>query len=259
LGIGVRRFFNLPSWTAAVAAFNNTTSLPLLLVKTLYSTGTLNVLIISSTDSTKGVVNRASSFFLINSLCSSVISLTIGPRLLDGDGKSSDQGHGPGGGNANDSGNEEDDDNYSDDGADERTSLLPGPSMLEGGSISREAYNESKKQWGRIHPRARYLFEFAFAFFNAPMIGGIIGIIIGLVPQLHSAFFNNVHDGGVFKVWFTTSMENVGDLYAALQGLVVGVKLSGCLRKMKRGDHSGIVPKRGVASILFLQFVLWPV
>jgi hypothetical protein len=68
------------------------------------------------------------------------------------------------------------------------------------------------------------------------VIGALIGAVIGLASPLHKAFFNEPSDGGIFKAWLTASVKNVGDLFAALQLVVVGAKLSGSLLKMKKGE-----------------------
>ena len=61
LGWGITRVFNMPEWVTPAIAFNNTTSLPLLLVQSLDATG-----ILSSIDSSSDVIDRAKSFFLVN-------------------------------------------------------------------------------------------------------------------------------------------------------------------------------------------------
>ncbi|KAG9788800.1 hypothetical protein KCU88_g1698, partial [Aureobasidium melanogenum] len=95
-------------------------------------------------------------------------------------------------------------------------------------------------------------------FVNAPLIGAIVGAVIGLTPALHRAFFNNTEDGGFFKAWLTTSLKNIGELFVSLQVVVVGVSLSSSLRKMKRGEDRGL-PWMPTAFILLTRFVLWPV
>jgi hypothetical protein len=87
----------------------------------------------------------------------------------------------------------------------------------------------------------------------------IIGATIGLAPPLHSAFFNEPSEGGICMAWLTASVKNVGDLFAALQLVVVGVKLSCSLLKMKKGEASGSVKLIPVFSIFFIRFLLWPV
>jgi hypothetical protein len=59
--------------------------------------------------------------------------------------------------------------------------------------------------------------------------------------------------------WLTASVKNIGELFAALQLVVVGAKLSGSLLKMKKGQASGEMKMIPTLSILFIRFVLWPV
>jgi auxin efflux carrier family protein len=99
---------------------------------------------------------------------------------------------------------------------------------------------------------------FAWGFLNAPLIGALIGGVIGLAPPLHRAFFNEPSEGGIFKAWLTASVKDVGDLFAALQLVVVGAKLSGSLLKMKKGEASGQVKVIPMLSIFFIRFILWP-
>jgi auxin efflux carrier family protein len=86
----------------------------------------------------------------------------------------------------------------------------------------------------------------------------LIGAVVGLVPYLHRIFFNAPDKGGFFKAWLTESVGNVGNLFPALQLVVVGAKLSSSLMKMKKGEASGSVPFAPMASILFIRFILWP-
>jgi hypothetical protein len=78
------------------------------------------------------------------------------------------------------------------------------------------------------------------------------------VPPLHRALFADTEQGGYSKVWLASSVKNIGDLFAALQVIVVGVKLSQSQRKMKRREHSGAVPWRLTVFAMSIRFNLWP-
>jgi auxin efflux carrier family protein len=95
-------------------------------------------------------------------------------------------------------------------------------------------------------------------FINPPFIGATIGVIIGLVPALHRLFFNDMAEGGYFNAWLTSSIKNVGELFVALQVVIVGVKLSLSLRKWKEGEESGTVPPATLFIVIFTRFILWP-
>ena len=101
---------------------------------------------------------------------------------------------------------------------------------------------------------------FLSEFVNAPLLGAVIGAVIGLTPPLHRAFFNDSTEGGFLNAWLTTSLKKVGELFVTLQVVVVGVSLSSSLRKMKRGDDEGIVlPWMPTLFVLLVRFVLWPI
>lgn len=93
---------------------------------------------------------------------------------------------------------------------------------------------------------------------NALQIGAVIGTIIGMTPPLHRAFFNEPQKGGIFTAWLTESVSKIGALFAALQVVVVGVKLSSSLRKMRRGEEGGKLPWLPTTVVLFVRFVIWP-
>ena len=279
LGFVVTRIFKLPSWITPAICFNNTTSLPLLLIKSLESTGILTSLLKSDSDTTAEAVKRAQSYFLVCAIVGNSLTFALGPKLLDGeespDKVEEDKKNRPdseeNGTRRNDveQGNGEyghaedghadpphDNDNTS---VNEQTSLLPDSVVRRGRETEREGYAEGKKHWDRFPHWLQKLLDFMYAFLNAPLIGAVIGAILGLTPPLHKWFFSEPEDGGIFKAWLTTSIENIGDLFATLQVVVVGVKLSSSLRKMKRGEDSGEVPWIPMTFIILVRFILWPV
>jgi auxin efflux carrier family protein len=81
-GLVLTKLFKMPPWTTPAIAFNNTTSMPLLLVQSLAATKLLDVL-----DSSGTAVARAKSYFLINSMVSNTLTFAFGPKLIT-------QGHG---------------------------------------------------------------------------------------------------------------------------------------------------------------------
>ncbi|KAK5002797.1 hypothetical protein LTR39_006596, partial [Cryomyces antarcticus] len=84
LGLVVTRIFKLPAWVTPAIAFNNTTSLPLLLVQSLDATGILGTLLMSSSDSSSDAVARAKSYFLVNAMVGNSLTFALGPKLLNG-------------------------------------------------------------------------------------------------------------------------------------------------------------------------------
>lgn len=279
LGYVTTRFFKLPPWTTPAICFNNTTSLPLLLVQSLDATGILTKLFMSDSDTSSEAVKRAKSYFLVCAIVGNSLTFALGPKLLD-DEEAPDQ-------------KEEEEDVDEADAADggvegtedveqgrlrpteqqngsaghddedvtvnEETSLLPDPLVRRGQDTGRKAYDQGKIYWDKLPSWAQTFLDLMYSFLNAPLIGAVIGGIIGLTPPLHRAFFNDQQEGGFFKAWLTSSIENIGSLFAALQVVVVGVKLSTSMRKMKRGEDSGKVPWVPMVFVLAVRFIMWPV
>ena len=142
--------------------------------------------------------------------------------------------------------------------ATEDTSLLPDTLVRHADAAGHGVYKEGKKGWDKLPHWTQDFLVFMYAFLNGPLIGALIGAVVGIVPQLHRAFFSDQANGGIFTAWLTSSLSNVGGLFASLQVVVVGVKLSGSLRKMKRGEDSGTVPWVPMFLVLGIRFVVWP-
>ena len=272
-GFVTTRMFKLPSWVTPALCFNNTTSLPLLLIQSLQSTGILDKLLMSETDTSAAALARANSYFLVNAIVGNSLTFALGPKLLDAEespeeeeveDKKKPDGDEPSENDPRDeergnqpNGHAED---HSDNGdPNEQTSLLPDPVVRGGEEAGRHTYRQGKKGWDQLPQWAQKFLDFMYAFLNAPLIGAIIGAVIGLVPPLHKAFFSEPQQGGIFTAWLTSSVKSVGSLFAALQVVVVGVKLSSSLRKMKKGEDSGSVPWVPTTFVLFMRFIFWPV
>ena len=280
LGYIMTRVFKLPSWVTPAISFNNTTALPLLLIESLSATGILDDLLASETDTASAALNRAKSYFLVNAIIGDSLTFALGPKLLDGEEapdkkKDEDQGkpdHGPargtlfphsgessaeaGNGHAEADGHEDDDEDTEE--ANEQTSLLPGPVVRARLAAERYGHVQGKDKFEKFPKWLQSFLEFAYAFLHAPLIGAVTGAIIGLVPPLHKAFFGDPNSGGIFTAWLTDSVKQIGGLFAALQVVVVGVKLSSSLRKMKRGEDSGTVPWLPLIFVTIMRFIVWP-
>lgn len=125
-------------------------------------------------------------------------------------------------------------------------------------AVERYGYDRGKKQSDRLPGWLASFLSFSYAFLHAPLIGAVIGPIIGLAPPLHKAFFGDPQNGGIFTGWLMDSVKKVGGLFAALQVFVVGVKLSSSMRKMKRGEDSGSVPWVLLVFVTIMRFIVWP-
>jgi auxin efflux carrier family protein len=283
MGIVAHIWLGMPDWTTAALMFNNTTSYPLLLVAALDQTGILQSLIVTD-ESSKDAIERAKSYFLVFATVSSCLTFAVGPRLIDSENAAEDEEPKQ---NDNDIDSAIEDGNGETD-ATENTGLLnPRASNIQFGeafaqnaffpSSRRASYNASRrpstyqpqprrptivpqKRWIHLGPRAKWWFEFISDFFNAPLLGAIIGVVIGLVPPLHRAFFRDTHDGGIFTAWLTSSLQSIGGLFVPLPVVVAGVSLYTSMRDARRADAEPVkLPWLTVTFILVIRFVIWSV
>ncbi|OLN96137.1 putative transporter C5D6.04 [Colletotrichum chlorophyti] len=256
IGFFLTKVLGMPDWVTPAIAFNNTTSLPLLLVQSLDATG-----ILSSIDDSSDVVAKAKSYFLVNAMIGNSLTFALGPRLLNGqeeeapDKSEDDQEEGQ---------NESEDDLESQEQEalerNERTSLLPGRAVAKGTRAQYRAYSKGSKYWSSLSPTTRTVLDFLYSFVNAPVIGALLGALVGLVPALHKLFFSEPEEGGYLNAWLTSAIKNVGDLFAVLQVIVVGVKLSKALLQFKNGSESkeSRVPIVPFLAVTFVRFIFWP-
>ncbi|KAK8010575.1 hypothetical protein PG990_009540 [Apiospora arundinis] len=276
IGLFAHRVLGMPDWTMVAVMFNNSTSYPLLLIGALADTGILETLI-----GGRG----------------------IGPRLIDTEHAPEEEKGDVGDG-------QDDEPNDGEPLPDEESALLHPTEALRsmnpfasssssssstsfflskaankrrasGGSLCRPPRRRvtlvTRKQWAKLSPRARWWLTLASDFFNAPLLGAILGAVIGLVPALHRAFFNDSNDGGIFTAWLTSPLKKIGGIFVPLPVVIAGVSLYSSLqRKESQGssssgrgqgqDQSQVVAKSSnkhpkaaatVSFILFVRFVLW--
>lgn len=261
MGVGVltTRLLKLPNWATPALAFNNTTSLPLLLIQSLQATGILDSILMDG-DSASAAVERAESFFLINAMVSNSLTFALGPRLLKPGDEDAPEDDGEEGSEDEDQQDQNGDVEQGENGTliDEESSLLPQRLVRKTNRIGRRGYKKGHPRWEKLPPWAQEVLDVAWQFANAPLLGALVGAMIGLTPFLHKLFFNEFNKGGYANAWLKTSIKNIGDLFASLQIIVVGVKLSQSMRKMKRGEDSGPFSWTSFIFITFVRFVLWP-
>lgn len=275
-GVAATRAFHFPRWVTPALAFNNTTSLPLLLVQSLASTGVLSRLFQSSDDSVSDVVTRARSYFLVSSVVGNTLTFGLGKGMIgihneDAADEMDRNLHertadlspyaranrSPGA--AVDSGEStQGRDSTSQQEADEETSLLPSPVLNSGKATVGKFYRAVRKVWDRLPPALRQTIARANELISPPGIGALVGAILGTTPPLHRLFFAETNEGGYFKGWLTSSIKNIGELFVVLQVIVPGVKLAHSLRRMRRGESSGSLPLSAVTFTLLVRFILWP-
>ena len=197
--------FGYPAWTTVALTFNNTTSLPLLLLKSLASTGVLKS-ISGSNESTNAAVARAQSYFLVCATVGNCLTFVIGPRLMRP--AEAEQAY---------KSTDELDDASSQPArrqSSEHEPLLPKVSP-----------SKSVGHGGTSSVKSRFI-SIVSDIFNAPTLGALLGFFIGVTPPLHKAFFAPQTDGGIFTPWLTSSLQSVGQSFIALQVLIVGVTLT---------------------------------
>ncbi|KAK3390022.1 auxin efflux carrier [Podospora didyma] len=282
IGIVAHLGLGMPDWVTVAIMFNNTTSYPLLLITALDDTGILKSLIVTD-ETSRAAIERAKSYFLVFATVSSCLTFAVGPRLIDSE-------HAP-----EPDDKEEDEltaDNLSDENENEslarqvgeETGLLhPHSSSVQfldpfssssffpsnrkistpksrNPSHNRRASIVPKTRWQKLGPRTKWWLLFISDFFNAPLLGAVLGAIVGLIPSLHRAFFSSTEDGGIFTAWLTASLKNIGGLFVPLPVVVAGVSLYTSMKDAAQHTQEGKkLPLLTVTFILVVRFVIWPI
>lgn len=237
--------------------FNNTIAFPLLLLESLQSTGVLEALLWGPSDDSSTALDRAKSYFLVNSMVSDTLTFSVGPWLLGVDElyeNPPQDAYNPGhAGFATGMSDDEASDTHDPDvdsdlralyeqeeaaiAANEQDSLLPNKMVHTTTKIGHRSSHYSNRYWQKMPRWLQMLADFFLGFFNVPLLACIAGFVIGLVPQLQTAFFGEPQEGGIFTAWLTKSVQHVGKIFATLQIVVVGVKLCNSLKNLKHGHE----------------------
>ncbi|KAL3463629.1 auxin efflux carrier [Aspergillus heterothallicus] len=262
LGHFASRLLNLPRWVIPACAFNNTTSLPLLLLQSLESVGSLKM-IVQNGDSVSEAIARAQSYFLLCGVISKTIGYIVGPTMLthaDSDGEDDDQDQ-----DHNAEVHEHDAESQNDHGqADEEMPLLRGRT-----NKSNEDFSTKLKRWAKkaVFFLPKRLKQNVLTPFDTPLadvaiICTLIGAVLGLVPQLHKAFFNSYENGGIFNAWLTSSIKNIGKLFTTLQIFIVGCELGVSFEQIRGGSREGGRDSnpdwKAILTIFLVRLVIWP-
>lgn len=238
-------------------AFNNTSALPLLILQSLEGVGSLE-LIVPDGESVSVAISRAQSYFLVFAVVTKTVSYVIGPKMLndgagdDSEGRNQDiasLGHSEADGFQ--------------DGPDERTLLLP-QNITETGASKphRRLLGRWRRLFSYVVPdpvRSELMAPFESGFADVAILCAVTGVVLGLVPQLHRAFFCSPEDGGFFNAWLTSSIQNIGKLFTSFQVFIVGCKLGLSFEKMKSSEsRSGSLPVTAVVTIFVIRLIVWP-
>jgi auxin efflux carrier family protein len=283
IGIFAHLVFGMPDWITAAIMFNNTTSYPLLLIQSLEETGILSRLV-TGDDSMHSAIERAKSYFLVFATVSSCLTFAVGPRLIDSE-------HAP---DVPDKADHEDMGIHGEadsersrrvetgDDPTDRTLLLRSndplprsslvsvsffPSSRKPSSTPKPVHFErrpstlviSKRRWHTLNDRARWWVLFLYDFLNAPLIGAVLGAVVGLVPVLHRAFFSPTNSGGIFSAWLTASLSSIGSVFVPLPVVVAGVSLYLSAQRPKSENVQSTTPWLTTTFVLVVRFILWPV
>lgn len=265
--------------------FNNTASYPLLLIGALQQTGVLSSLLVKG-ETTAAAIERATSYFLVFSTISNCLTFAVGPRLIDTEHAPEPEPE------ASDATSQHDDTGDGDPQANEETGLLngdrlavpdifhgpfgdqrsffpstrkPKPTAAPNGTSPRQSGRRAsfvpRKRWIKLSPRTKWWLVFLSDFLNAPLIGAIVGAIIGLSRPLHRAFFNDTQHGGIFTAWLTASLKTIGTLFVPLPVVIAGNSLYTAYKNTKEKSQGGPkgLPWITVTYIMLVRFVLWPV
>jgi predicted permease len=135
------------------------------------------------------------------------------------------------------------------------------PSKPKFTTVKRRPVYIPHPHWADLSPRIQWWLLLLYDFLNAPLLGAALGVIIGLTPPLHRAFFNNTYNGGVFTAWLTESWKNIGSLFVPLPLIVAGISLYTAYQEGKEASSTSqtSIPKATTAFILGIRFILWPV
>ncbi|KAL2841320.1 auxin efflux carrier [Aspergillus pseudodeflectus] len=264
LGHLASKLLKLPRWVIPACAFNNTTSLPLLLLQSLESVGSLKM-IVQDGDSVTNAIARAQSYFLLCGVISKTIGYAVGPTMLthaDEDGEDDDhdqeRDHDAEGNAA---------DTEAQNGHAEANEEMP---LLRGRSNkANEDLSTKLKRWAKkvvfVFPKRikqNVLTAFDTPLADVAIICTLVGAVLGLVPQLHKAFFNSYEEGGIFNAWLTSSIKNTGKLFTTLQIFIVGCELGVSFEKIQGGSREGGRDSnpgwKAILTIFLVRLVIWP-
>lgn len=199
--------------------FNNTIAFPLILLNSLGTTGILDHLLWNGEDSATAI-NRAKSYFLVNSMVSDTLTFGIGPKLLGVDeimnivhrNVYDDGMHSAVQGEENPVDGDGDVDPVRNaqrsmyDGEEaailenERTTLLPNKVAKVTTMIGHRSSRHGTKFWERLPTWLQIPGDYVLAFISAPLVAAVMGVTIGLVPALQTAFFAEPDQGGYLHV-----------------------------------------------------------
>ncbi|KAJ6619461.1 membrane transport protein-domain-containing protein [Mycena sp. CBHHK59/15] len=191
------RLAGMPQHYVPMFIFNNVTSLPLLLINSLASTGGLDSLV-TADRTLDGVLKTGRVYILINALVGNLTRFALGPYLMKS--HESKVFH-----------------SYHDDTHDENVLPEIGHIALP---MEEEESAEPPSATQRLIKHLKGAKDWILRALNPPLIGGLLAIFFGLIPFFHKGLF-----GSGWLSPIANSVRNVGKLFSALQMLVLGAHL----------------------------------
>ncbi|KAJ7505390.1 hypothetical protein B0H11DRAFT_1708938, partial [Mycena galericulata] len=181
------RLVGMPQHYVPMFIFNNVTSLPLLLINALGATGALDPLVTPG-KTLDGVLKTGRVYFLINALVGNLTRFALGPSWFH---------------------------SYHDN--------ISETSLPEIGQITlpeEEEATEPPSVKQRIMSGLKTVKDWIVLAANPPLVGGLLAVIFGVIPWFHTELF-----GSGFLSPISNSISNVGNLFSAMQMLILGAHL----------------------------------
>lgn len=265
LGHVACRLFGFPRWAVPAITFNNTSSMPLLLVQSLTASGMFSSLTMSPEDTLSDAISRAKSYFLACAVVGNTLTFGLGPSELKGHEEDEVESNGKAqvegdeehtafratNGQSTSPGRDEED-------AAPETDWTPLLSESRATALLHRVDRNSKSAFHDLPSPLQRFLRAVKSFLSPPFFGAVFGLVIGVVPPLHRLFFDPMQEGGWLKAWLSESIKNTGQLFVTLQVVIVGTKLTASLREAKEGQDTGKLPWSVVAAISFVRYILWP-
>ena len=136
------------------------------------------------------------------------------------------------------------------------TSITFFPSKPKYITIRRRPCFVPSLHWRDYSARTQWWLLFLFDFLNAPLLGALAGVLIGMTPILQRAFFS-----GIFTAWLTESWKNIGGLFVTLPLIVAGISLYSSHQDQRQASGAAVrnaTPLATIIFILLIRFIAWP-
>ncbi|KAF7968108.1 hypothetical protein HWV62_31967 [Athelia sp. TMB] len=244
LGWAGQKVLGLEHWTILAAGRANSNALPLLLLESLKSTGVLDMFDMEGSNT----LQRARTIVLLNSIVQEIITFALGPRLLAMDSTkpsrpdTPDDALRPGAvphalglptvqdhehvgllDDISDDGEEDDEERNIHGAADRLASAAPHAVPAKAARVLGIERAGKSAPARLVKKHSAKVWSAAKAWMNPALVGGIVALILGIVPPFHYAFFAKE---GVFTHTITKAAENLGGLFGALQMFTLGATLA---------------------------------